>query len=105
MQVTERRSMNGFYLVGRITGIPEKAETASGITLCRLRICVSRTNKDQENEDEIFEIVLFRSLAEERYEEGKMVAVAGRIQANNFEKEGNTYYHANLIGNSVTVIQ
>ena len=96
--------MNGFYLVGRIVGNPEKTETSSGLSLCRLRLSVNRTKGDQAEEAEIHEIVLFRSLAEMRYEEGQNVAVSGRLQANNFDKEGTTYYHANLIGNSVTII-
>ncbi len=96
--------MNGFYLVGRITGKPEKVETSSGLSLCRLRLSVNRTNRDQAEEAEIYEIVLFRGLAEMKYEEGSNVAVSGRLQANNFDKEGTIYYHANLIGNSVTVI-
>ncbi len=94
--------MNGFYLVGRIKGSPEKVETSSGIPLCRIRLAVAKANKDQE--EEILEVVLFRSLAEDRYEDGQYIAVNGRIQANNFEKEDVTYYHANLIGNSVTLI-
>ena len=58
----------------------------------------------RDQEEEILEVVLFRSLAEDRYEDGQYIAVNGRIQANNFEKEDVTYYHANLIGNSVTLI-
>ena len=96
--------MNGFYLVGRIIGSPEKVETSSGLSLCRLRLSVNRTNRDQEEESEIFEIVLFRNLAEMRFEEGQNVAVSGRLQANNFDKEGTTYHHANLIGNAITII-
>ena len=96
--------MNGFYLVGRIVGNPERVETSSGLSLCRLKLSVNRTNRDLAEEAEIYEIVLFRGLAEMRYEEGQNVAVSGRLQANNFDKEGTVYYHANLIGNSVTVI-
>ena len=95
--------MNGFYLVGRIAQEPERTQTAGGYTICRLRISVNKANKEQEGED-IFEVVLFRGLADEIYKVGQNVAVSGRIQANNFEKEGTTYYHANLLGNSVTVI-
>ncbi len=96
--------MNGFYLVGRIVGNPEKVETSSGLSLCRLRLSVNRTNRDQAEEAEIYEIVLFRGLAEMRFIDGQNVAVSGRLQANNFDKEDTIYYHANLIGNSVTFI-
>ncbi|MBQ1482522.1 MAG: single-stranded DNA-binding protein [Erysipelotrichaceae bacterium] len=96
--------MNGFYLVGRVAGTPERVETSSGLPLCRLRLSVRKTFKDQEDGNEIFEVVLFRGLAEERYEEGTCLAVSGRLSANNFDKDETTYYHTNLIGNSVTVI-
>ncbi|MBQ1899637.1 MAG: single-stranded DNA-binding protein [Erysipelotrichaceae bacterium] len=96
--------MNGFYIVGRVSGTPERVETSSGLPLCRLRLSVRKTNKDQEEGTEVFEIVLFRSLAEERYEEGQCLAVSGRMSANNFDRDETTYYHTNLIGNSVTVI-
>lgn len=96
--------MIGFYLVGRVTEEPEKTETANGLLLCRLKLSVDRTIRNQENGPEIFEVVLFRNLAEDKYEIGQLLAISGRVQANNFEKEGITYYHANLIGNSVDFV-
>ena len=95
--------MNGFYLVGRIAQEPEKGVTSGGVSICRLRVAVNKPGKDQD-EEEIFEVVLFRGLADETYELGQNVAITGRVQANNFEKEDATYYHANLLGNSVAVI-
>ena len=96
--------MNGFYLVGRIIGSPEKAETASGLPLCRLKLRVNKGGRDAEDGSEIFEVALFRSLAEADYQDGQMIAISGRLQANNFEKEDTVYYHVNLIGNSVTIV-
>ena len=93
--------MNGFYLVGRITEEPEVSETSNGLALCRLKLSVSRSYRGFEDSSEIFEVVLFKNLAELKYESGQMLGISGRIQANNFEKEGVTYYHPNLIGNSV----
>ncbi len=96
--------MNGFYLVGTIVEEPEKTETSTGLKLCRLKLSVNKPFKGQEDGNEIFEVVLFKNLAEEHYEIGQVLAVTGRVQANNFEKEGNVYYHANLIGNNVDLI-
>ncbi len=96
--------MNGFNLVGRICFEPERAKTGSGLPLCRLRIAVNKSGKEQEDDSEIFEVVLFRALAEAEYQIGQLVAVSGKVQANNFEKDGNVYYHANLLGNSLTIL-
>ena len=96
--------MNGFYLVGRIVDEPEVSETSTGLTLCRLKLSVSRSFRGQEENSEIFEVVLFKNLAELHYEIGQILGIGGRIQANNFDKEGVKYYHANLIGNSVDFI-
>ena len=96
--------MNGFYLVGRIMEVPDKSETSSGLPMCRLKVGVNRTYKDGEDDVDVFDVVLFRSLAQGNYAAGQSVAINGKIQANNFDKEGTVYYHANLIGNSITVI-
>ena len=96
--------MNGFYLVGRICLEPERAQTGNGIPLCRLKIAVNKANKDQVDESDIFEVVVFRNLADEDYRIGQFVAVSGRVQANNYDKEGTVYYHASLFGNSISIL-
>ena len=96
--------MNAFYLVGRIIDEPEKLETASGMKLCKLRMAVEKNGKDSGETYEVYEIVLFRSLAEESYEPGQYLAVNGKLQANNYEKEGNYYYNARLLANSVAFV-
>ena len=67
--------MNGFYLVGKITSEPEKGETINGTKLCRLRISVDKSVKDQGENFEIFEVTLFRGLAETDYEIGQSLSV------------------------------
>ncbi|MBQ6478304.1 MAG: single-stranded DNA-binding protein [Erysipelotrichaceae bacterium] len=96
--------MNAFYLVGRIIEEPEKLETASGIKLCKLRVAVEKNGKDAGETYEVYEIVMFRSLAEENYEVGQYLAVNGKLQANNYEKDGNYYYNAKLLANSVAFV-
>ena len=104
MQVIERIRMNAFYLVGRIIEEPEKLETANGIKLCKVRIAVEKNGKDSNETYEVYEIVMFRSLAEENYEIGQFIAVNGKLQANNYEKEGNYYYNAKLLANAVAFV-
>ena len=47
---------------------------------------------------------MFRSLAEENYEVGQYLAVNGKLQANNYEKDVNYYYNAKLLANSVAFV-
>lgn len=96
--------MNGFYLVGKITSEPEKGETINGTKLCRLRISVDKAVKDQGENFEIFEVTLFRGLAETDYEIGQSVAIGGKLTASNYEKDGNQYYNARLVGNNISII-
>ena len=96
--------MNGFYLVGKITSEPEKGETINGTKLCRLRISVDKAVKDQGENFEIFEVTLFRGLAETDYEIGQSVAIGGKLTASNYEKDGNQYYNVRLVGNSISII-
>ena len=96
--------MNAFYLVGRIIEEPEKLETANGMKLCKLRIAVEKNSKDSNETYEVYEIVMFRSLAEENYEIGQYLAVNGRLQANNYEKDGNYYYNAKLLANAIAFV-
>ena len=100
----ERRYMNYFVLVGCIVEEPERTETSAGMKLCRLKISVGKTNKDQQEESEIFEVALFRNLATEEYQVGQNIAISGRLQSSNVERDGVMFYNTRLIGNSVTLI-
>ena len=96
--------MNSFYLVGKVFEVGQKTQTNSGTSMCRLKISVEKNNREQDTTNEIFEIVLFRSLADKEYEVGDSIAVNGKLQANNYEKDGNYYYNSNLIANSVCLM-
>ena len=96
--------MNNFVLVGRIVEEPERSETSAGIKLCRLKISVDKTNKDQQEESEIYEVALFRNLATDEYLVGQNIAVSGKLQASNVLRDGVMYYNIRLVGNTVTLI-
>ena len=97
--------MNSFYLVGKIIDSVGMTKTANGVNIARLHVAVERINKDQEVSNDIFEIVLFRSLAERTYNENDTIAITGKLQANNYEKDGVSYYNNQLIANSVYVME
>ena len=54
--------MNGFYLVGRVIEEPEVSQTSNGIALCRLKLSVNKTNRNQEENKEVFEIFFSKVL-------------------------------------------
>ena len=93
--------MNSFYLVGKIAEVGAMSQTNSGTNMCRLKVSVEKNTREQDTTNEIFEVVLFRSLAEKEYEVGDNIAISGKLQANNYEKDNNYYYNSNLIANSI----
>ena len=96
--------MNGFYLMGKIIAEPEKGETINGTKLCRLKIAVEKTVKDQGENTEIYEVTVFRTLAEADYEINQSVGIVGKLTASNYEKDGNQYYNVRLVGNNISII-
>ena len=97
--------MNSFYLVGKIVDAIDMTKTSNGVNIARIHVAVERVNKDQEVSNDIFEIVLFRSLAERTYNENDTIAITGKLQANNYEKDGVSYYNNQLIANSIYVME
>ena len=93
-----------FGFAGRIIDEPERLETSNGVKLCRLHISVDKTGKDKDEQSEIYEVTVFRNLADENYQVGQYVAVNGKLMPNNYDKEGTLYYNSKLVGNSVTFI-
>ncbi len=104
-QVTGKDFINSFYLVGRIVDTADMTKTSNGVNIARLHLSVERLNKDQEVTNDIFEIVLFRSLAERSFKEGQVIAISGKLQANNYVRDGVIYYNNQLIASSIYVME
>ncbi|MBP5280712.1 MAG: single-stranded DNA-binding protein [Erysipelotrichaceae bacterium] len=95
--------MNVFALAGHIIEEPVRMTTENGTKLCRLRISVDKNSKESEDDKEIYEVTVFRNLADEDYRLGQFIAVNGRLVSNNYKGENKQYYNANLIGNNVVL--
>lgn len=86
--------MNKVFLIGNLTRDAEVAETASGITVCKFSIAVSRQYKDDKGDyvTDFFNIVAWRTLGENcgKYlAKGKKVAIVGSLQNRSYEdKDG-----------------
>ena len=101
--------LNQVTLVGEVVGAPQLRETQSGYKMAIMQISVDRNFKSQngEVEKDLFEVTLWRAMAEESIEKCKlnsMVGISARLQSNNFSKEDKTYYKSNIIAERISVL-
>lgn len=83
--------MNQIVIMGRLTADPERRETTNGTQVARFTVAVQRDfSKD---ETDFLPVVVWKKTAEfvSRYfTKGQMIALIGRLQANNYtDKQGN----------------
>lgn len=83
---------NKVFLIGNLARDPELRYTTAGIAVARFAVAVNRISRSQEkNEVDFINVVAFRRLAEicgQYLKKGRPVAVEGRLQIRNYEKEG-----------------
>lgn len=94
--------MNQAYIVGRLTRAPEVRSTPTGITVTRFNVAVTRQGK--RDETDFLPVVAWRELANicgQYLVQGQRVAVRGRIQTRNWEKEGQKQYATEIIADEV----
>ena len=96
--------MNNFNIDGIVAMPCSKNETEDGIKILRIKIKTDKPAKSDDDLSNLYEITVFRSLAEENYEVNDHLAISGKLVANNFEKDDNLYYNTKLVGNSITVL-
>ena len=92
--------MNKLILIGRLTKDPE-IRTSGNVTIAKFSIAVDRRFKrDGEPEADFFNCTAFNKTAEfiEKYcSKGMKMAVEGRIQNDNYEKDGVKHYSVSII--------
>lgn len=98
--------MNQFTIVGRVAEKPVIKESASGNRFCQLLIEEVRPykNANGESDSDVYAITLWKGLTEANFKKGEVVGVKGRLQSNNYEKDGNVYYRVDFIAEKVTFI-
>jgi len=100
-------SVNKAILVGRLGRDPEVRTTASGNTVCNIRLATSerRKNRDGDWEDhtEWHSVTVFGKTAETAgrfLKKGRQVYIEGRIQTRKWQdKEGRDRYSTEVVGN------
>lgn len=94
--------MNKVILTGRLTRDPEIRYTQSGKAVARMSLAVNRTfNKDQAD---FFTLVAWEKQAEfcGRYlKKGSSIVVEGRIENNNYEKDGVKHYADQIVAERI----
>lgn len=90
--------MNSITLLGRLTKDPELKYSQKGTAYCRFTLAVTRPfNKD---ETDFINCVAMDKTAEvmaDYLRKGKRIAIQGRLQIGSYEKNGNTFYTADVM--------
>lgn len=102
--------MNKVILIGNLTRDPEMRTTASGMTVTRFTVAVSRnfSNQNGERETDFLNCVAWRKQAENiaKYcTKGSQVAVEGRIQTGSYDaQDGTKRYTTDIVADNVTFL-
>lgn len=95
--------MNKVFLSGNLTRDPELRRTPNGVAYTRMTIAVARPYSSKSNDGQgitdFFNLTAWNKTAEfcERYlQKGRKVLVEGRIENNNYEKDGVKHYSTNI---------
>jgi single-strand DNA-binding protein len=90
--------MNKAMIIGNLTRDPEVNTTASGISVCRFTVAVTRPFK--RDETDFISCVAWRKSAEiisQYVKKGNKIAITGYIQTGSYEKDGTRRYTTDLI--------
>lgn len=93
-------NMNKLILIGRLTKDPE-IRVSGSVTIAKFSLAVDRRFKrDGEPEADFFNCTAFNKTAEfiEKYcKKGMKMAIEGRVQNDNYEKDGVKHYGVTVI--------
>ena len=100
--------MNQVALVGRLASDPE-VKTVNNRSRTYFPLAVQRSfkNQDGEYEADFISVVLWNGIAENACEycsKGDLVGVRGRLQTNNYEKDGNMVYVTEVIAEKISFL-
>lgn len=92
--------------IGGLVRDPEMSTTSNGTTICKFSLAVKRDirNANGEYETDFFNVVVFGKLGENcgKYlKKGSKCCVIGRLQNDNYEKDGVKHYTTSIVANEV----
>lgn len=101
--------INNFVMAGRLTADPEMTVSGNGTQVTKFRVaCDRQFKKDGGQDADFFSCVAFGKTAEtvaQHFEKGAPIAVEGRVEIDQVEKDGRTNYYTNVVVNSVRFIE
>ena len=99
--------LNYTILIGRLTRDPDSRLTPSGIPVARFTIAVDKIRKDGDNTADFIRVVAWRRLAEichQYLKKGKLVSVEGRLQIDQYEKDGERKEFAEVVADTMQML-
>lgn len=101
--------MNNFILIGKMEQAPKMYETSTGIKYTKLFVTANRPYKNSEGkfDEDRFMITVWKDLAiacVNNLDAGDAVCIKGRVQSNNYEKDGDYHYASEMIGEKVSLL-
>lgn len=101
--------MNDVVLIGRLVKDPELRFGTTGKAICNFTLAVDRPFAKQDPKADFFRVVVFGKTGENAANylaKGRLVAVKGRIQNNNYEdQQGNKHYGTDIIADFVQFLE
>ena len=101
--------LNQVVIVGRLVKDPELVKTESGKKITRITLAVPRSykNVNGEYEADFIDCTLWTPIAESTTEychKGDLLGIKGRLQTDNYEKDGEKKYKTSVIAEKVTFL-
>lgn len=97
--------LNSVAIMGRLTRDPELRITPSGVSVCSFSVAVERDfkNASGEKETDFFDVTAWRNTADfvaNYFKKGRMIVIMGRLQAETYEKDGQTRKAVKIVADS-----
>ena len=101
--------LNKAFVIGRLVRDPEMRMTASGVALTQFTVAVDKPYKNEQGERgaDFLRVVTWRRLAEiagQYLKKGKLVAIVGRLQMDNYEKDGQLRQSAQIVADNFQML-
>lgn len=104
-------SLNKAIIIGHLGADPETRYTSSGDAVCTIRVATSESWKDKNGEKqertEWHTVTLWKRLGEianEYLKKGSQVYIEGRIQTEEYEKDGQKRYATKIVASEMKML-
>ena len=101
--------LSNCVIVGRVAEAPLVTTSSKGNSMAHMVVECDRPfrNEDGSLTTDKFKVFLWRGIAEEceaQCQLGSLVAVKGRLQSNNYERDDKQYYNCEIVAEKVSYV-